>query len=123
MDQIMALRNVGDIFGGAKLPLKSAYKLNKIKKAVEENGEFYGEKLQEIIQTYAQTNEDGSYKFSDDGSQILIQEGKIEECEKALTELHELTVDIENYNLSIDDFGENLECAPEQLEALMPFLN
>ena len=29
MDQIIAFRNAGDIFGDYKLPLKVAYKLNK----------------------------------------------------------------------------------------------
>ena len=123
MDQIMEFRNSGDIFAGAKLPLKSAYKLNKLKKTIDENGEFYANKLQEIIDTYAKKYEDGSYEFSEDGSRIMIQEDKIEECQAALNELEKLTVEIDNFNLSIDDFGDNIECDPAQLEALMPFLN
>ena len=35
MDQIIAFSNNGDFFSSATLPLKGAYKLNKIKKAVE----------------------------------------------------------------------------------------
>ena len=123
MDQIMDFRNAGDIFAGTKLPLKSAYKLNKLKKAIDENGEFYAEKLQEIINTYAKKNEDGSYETDKDGDRILIQEDKVDECEAALVELSKLTVEIDNQNLTIDDFGDNIECDPAQLEALMPFLS
>jgi hypothetical protein len=47
----------------------------------------------------------------------------VEECNNALTELQNLEVQIENYNLSIDDFGEDLQCTPDQLNALMPFMN
>ena len=123
MDQIIAFRNAGDIFGDYKLPLKVAYKLNKLKKAVEVEGEFYSNKFQEIVDTYAKKDENGQVVFSDDGSQIMIQDDKIDECNQALDDLQELTVEIDNCNLTIDDFGEDVECTPEDLEALMPFLN
>ena len=123
MDQIIAFRNAGDIFGDYKLPLKVAYKLNKLKKAVEVEGEFYSNKFQEIVDTYAKKDDNGQIVFSDDGNQIMIQDGKIEECNQALEDLQTLTVEIDNCNLTIDDFGENVECTPEDLEALMPFLN
>ena len=123
MDQIIAFRNAGDIFGDYKLPLKVAYKLNKLKKAVEVEGEFYSNKFQEIVDTYAKKDDNGQIVFSDDGNQIMIQDGKIEECNQALEDLQTLTVEIDNCNLTIDDFGEDIECTPEDLEALMPFLN
>lgn len=123
MDQIIAFRNAGDIFGDYKLPLKVAYKLNKLKKAVEVEGEFYSNKFQEIVDTYAKKDDNGQIVFSDDGNQIMIQDGKVEECNQALEDLQTLTVEIDNCNLTIDDFGDDIECTPEDLEALMPFLN
>ena len=123
MDQIIAFRNAGDIFGDYKLPLKVAYKLNKLKKAIEVEGEFYANKFQEIVDTYAKKDENGQVVFSDDGNQIMIQDGKVEECNQALEDLQALTVEIDNCNLTIDDFGDDIECTPEDLEALMPFLN
>ena len=123
MDQIIAFRNNGDLFADATLPLKVAYKLNKLKKAVEVEGEFYTNKFQEIVDTYAKKDENGQIVFSEDGNQIMIQDGKIAECNDALADLQELTVEVDNCNLTIDDFGEDIECTPEELEALMPFLN
>ena len=123
MDQIIAFRNAGDIFADYKLPLKVAYKLNKLKKAIEVEGEFYGSKFQEIVDTYAKKDENGQIVFSDDGNQIMIQDGKVEECNQALEDLQTLTVEIDNCNLTIDDFGDDIQCTPEDLEALMPFLN
>lgn len=122
MDQIIAFRNNADFFGGANLPLKVAYKLNKIRKAVDENAEFYSEKFQKIVQDYAKKDDEGNLVFSEDGNQIMIQDDKILECNKELEELQELEVEIENYNLTIEDFGDDIECTPDQLEALMPFL-
>ena len=123
MDQIIDFRDNGGFFADTNLPLKGAYKLNKIRKAVEKESDFYVEKFQEIVHTYAKTDDNGEVVFSEDGSQILIKDGMVEECNKALTELQNLEVQIENYNLSIDDFGENLECTPDQLNALMPVMN
>ena len=123
MDQIIAFRNSGDFFANASLPLKVAYKLNKLKKAVEAEGEFYSNKFQEIVDTYAKKDENGNIVFSDDGNQIMIKEGMVDECNQALEDLQSLTVEIDNCNLTIDDFVDNIECTPEELEALMPFLN
>ncbi len=123
MDQIIAFRGEGDVFADVSLPLKVAYKLNKLKKAIEVEGEFYTTKFQEIVNKYAKTNENGDIQFSEDGNQILIKDGMVEECNQALLDLQSLTVEIDNCNLSIDDFGEDVECTPQELEVLMPFLN
>lgn len=122
MDQIIDFRNNGDFLGGLNLPLKAAYKLNKIRKAVEKEGEFYSEKFQDILNNYAKKDENGELVFSEDGEQIMIKDDMIDECNKALNDLQSLEVQIENYELSIDDFGEDLECTPDQLAALMPFM-
>ena len=122
MDQIINFRNNGDFFDGVNLPLKAAYKLNKVRKAVEKEGEFYSEKFQEILNQYAKKDENGELVFSEDGDQIMIKEDMIDECNKALSDLQTLEVQIETYGLSIDDFGEDLECTPDQLAALMPFM-
>lgn len=122
MDQIIAFRNNGEFFAGTSLPLKGAYKLNKIKKAVEKEGEFYTEKFQEIVDTYAKKDDDGNLVYSEDGNQIMIKDGMVEECNKALADLQELEVQVENYGLTLEDLGNDVECTPEELEALMPFM-
>ena len=122
MDQIIAFRNNGEFFAGTSLPLKGAYKLNKIKKAVEKEGEFYTEKFQEIVDTYAKKDDDGNLVYNEDGTQIMIQDGMVEECNQAITDLQTLEVEVENYGLTLEDLGENLQCTPEELEALMPFM-
>ena len=122
MDQIIAFRNSEDFFGDTHLPLKGAYKINKIRKAVEKEAEFYSEKFQQILKDYAKKDKEGNLIFSEDGSQIMIQDDKIIECNKALEELQALEVEIENYNFTIEDLGEGIECTPDQLDALMPFM-
>lgn len=122
MEQIIAFRNNGDFFAGTSLPLKGAYKLNKIKKAVETEGEYYVEKFQEIVNQYAKKDENDQFVFSEDGNQIMIKDGMVEECNQALEDLQNLEVQIENYGLSLADLGDDVECTPDELEALMPFM-
>ena len=122
MDQIIAFRNNGDFFSDVTLPLKGAYKLNKIKKAVEKEGEFYTERFQEIVNTYAKKDENDQLVFSEDGNQIMIKDGMVEECNKALDDLQSLEVQVENYGLTLEDLGNDIECTPDELEALMPFM-
>ena len=122
MDQLIAFRNNGDFFSNTTLPLKGAYKLNKIKKAIEKESEFYGEKFQEIVSTYAKQDDNGNLVYSEDGNQIMIKDGMVEECNKALEDLQNLEVQIENYGLTLEDLGNDIECTPEELETLMPFI-
>jgi len=123
MRQVIDFRNNEGFFADVNLPLKGAYKINKIRKAIEKEGEFYSTKFQEIVNTYAKKDDNGDLVFSEDGEQIIIQDDKIEECNQALSELQKLEVEIDNCNLTIEDLGENLECTPDELDALMPFLN
>lgn len=123
MDQIIDFRTNANFFSDVNLPLKGAYKLNKIRKAVEKEGEFYTEKFQEILNQFAKKDEDGELVFSEDGDQIMIKDDMIDECNKALLDLQELEVEIENYNLTLEDFGEEFTCTPDQLAVLMPFMD
>ena len=123
MDQVIAFRNNSDIFADTVLPLKGAYKLNKIKKAIEKESDFYQDKFQEIVDTYAKKDENGNLVYSEDGSQIIIKEGMVEECNKALEELQDLEIEIENYHFTLSDLGDEVECTPEELEVLMPFMD
>ena len=123
MEQLINFRNAEGFFVNANLPLKAAYKINKIRKAVDKEGDFYTEKFQEIVDKYAKKDSEGNLVFSSEEDQIMIQDDKIEECNKALADLQTLEVEIDNLGLTIDDLGEDVECTPDELEALMPFLD
>lgn len=123
MEQLVNFRNAEGFFVNANLPLKAAYKINKIRKAVDKEGDFYTEKFQEIVDKYAKKDSEGNLVFSSEEDQIMIQDDKIEECNKALADLQTLEVEIDNLGLTIDDLGEDVECTPDELEALMPFLD
>ena len=123
MEQVVDFERNIDFFSNTNLPLKGAYKLNKIKKNLEKDADFYTEKFSEILDKYAKKDENGELVFSESGSEIMIKDDKIDECNEALENLQNLEVQIENYNLSIEDLGDNFECTPDQLSSLMPFIS
>ena len=87
MQQIVDFREVAQRFREQVVPLQGAYKLMKISNNLDKDMEFYSNKFQEIINTYGERKEDGTFKFSEDNSQIIIKEGMIEECNKAIEDL------------------------------------
>ena len=122
MNQLIKFYQENGIFSNKVLPLKGAFKLNRIKKDIEKDFTFYQEKFKEILEKYAQRDEAGNIKFSDNGEQILIKEGLITECSKELEDLNSMEIEIDNYDFNIEELGD-IDCTPEELEILMPFLS
>ena len=122
MMNIIDFRNNINFLQHTSVPLKAAYKINKIKQALDKEFDFYSTKFQEIVDKYAQKDDNNEPAFSEDGSQILIKDGEIENCNKELEDLQNLEVEIDNYGFTIDDLGDDVACTPEQLAAVMPFM-
>jgi len=123
MQQALDFGRAYNFFNEIKLPLKAAYKLTKIKNAVEKETDYYREKFQEIVDTYAKKDENGELQYNEDGTQILIKDGMVMECNQKLEELHNLEIKIENFDLKIEDLGEGIEVTTGDLDALMPFFS
>lgn len=122
MQDILSFKEAVVDFKEKKLPLPGAYKMVKISNNLDKEVEFYQSKFQEILEKYAKKNDTGEYVFSEDGSQIIIQDDKIDECNSELEELLNLDVEIDNLDFSIENLGD-IECTPEELEKIAPFMN
>lgn len=123
MSQVLNLRQNISFFLSQKLPLPVAYKLNKINNATRKEADFYQDKFNEIVEKYAKKDEDGNLVFSEDGEQIIIKDDLVGECNDALEELMNLEIEIDNLGLTIDAFGDNIECTATEIDAIVPFLD
>lgn len=104
-----------------KMPLKTAFKLAKLKKEVSAQSEFYDENYRKIIMECAEFDENGHPVSKDNGMTIQIKPGKIEEVNQRMKELNELTQEIREYKFKIEDFGD-IEIDASTLEGLMDFI-
>ena len=122
--QAMDFINNIDGLSDYEMPLKGAYKINKIKKEVAGISEMFQERFNATIDKYAQRDDDGNVIYTDEEkTQVRIKDGEMENCNAELETLLNEEVEINNYNLRIEDFGEDFECTPRDLEAIEPFLS
>ena len=102
-----------------KLPLKVSFKLTKIAKLISENGDFYREKMEELIKEYGRADDNGE-QVKDEGGNVLIVEGKEQECHEKIRELQEFDIPVD-YKFSIDDF-DGIELTLSATNLLLPFI-
>jgi hypothetical protein len=104
-----------------KLPFKTSYKLTLLAQEIEKHVSFYQEKFRETIMEYGKKDEEGNLIPTEDGQGILLVEETMNEAYAKLTELRELDVEISTSKFSPNDF-DNIELSPEEMVAIMPFI-
>lgn len=120
MYEILELPNLYESIANMKLPLKTSYKFNRLMRRAEEEIAFYQQKFKEIVDEYG-VKENGEYKFTPDGSSVLIIPGKESECNEKLIELRNLDIPITNITFSIDEL-DGLDVSISQLNCLMSLI-
>lgn len=123
--QIVELNTFMKKLENEKLPFSLAHKLFSLHNATQKDVEFYYNKLQELLDTYADRDENGQVKMSQDGAQIILKPDKLEECQKEMQELNGCEIDIVFTPLNVEDLDavEGLNITLSELVALNPFLN
>lgn len=105
---ILTLINTAKIFNQiaqTKISSKLAYKIMKLCKSVADEEEFYNSKRNEMINMYAQRDENGQIVVSDDGM-ISISPEKIDEAQAALQELNSIEVKVPNIKFTLTELDE-----------------
>lgn len=120
MYEILDFSKVYDSIKNEKMSIKTAYKLNKLIKKIEEENNFYNIKFHEIIEQYAEKNDQGEYQYIDENS-IKIKEGKEQECYKKVSELQNLEIETPNITFSIEELGD-INLTIDTVNMLMPFI-
>ena len=120
MYEVLDFSKVYDSIKNEKMSIKTAYKLNKLIKKIEEENNFYNIKFHEIIEQYAEKNDQGEYQYIDENS-IKIKEGKEQECYKKVSELQNLEIETPNITFSIEELGD-INLTIDTVNMLMPFI-
>ena len=102
------------------LPIKTAYRLLKLAELVSNEAENYRNLFRQILDEYAEKKEDGSYVFSEDGANVIIQKDHIQDANQKVDELNKIDVEIP-YTFDIKDF-DNIEISLEELAPLMDLI-
>ena len=121
MNQIIEFQMFYNNIKNTKLPLKTAYKLNKLFIQINEELSFYQQKFTEIINEFGKRDENGELMYSSDKTSIEIMDGRRLECQQKIEELQNLEVNIEGTEFTTDEL-ESLNLTISEVECLMPFI-
>ncbi len=113
--------NAINALSGEKIPLKAAFKLAKLKKEMIDQAEFYDNHFRKIIMDNAELDENGNPVSKDNGVTVQIKSDRVQEANRLLKELNELTAEISDYKFNIEDFG-NIEISTDTLGNLIDFI-
>jgi hypothetical protein len=121
LSNILSFPNFYNQIRPTSLPFKTAHKLAKLSKAVEEEIGFYREKMAELIEQYAQRDNDGNYVYINDGRDIAIVPERIQECQSKIHELETMEIELPNITFSVEEF-ENTTLTVDELQPILPFI-
>lgn len=106
------------------LPLSVRYKFSLIIPLLAPHIQFYEKRQQEIAAKYGKKDEEGNFVKTEDGKGIIIEDKFIDDFEKAIKELNELTVEIDADKIacSLDDL-EKLNLSIAELSQISSFIH
>ena len=106
------------------LPIAIRYKFSLIIPLLAPHIQFYEKRQQEIAAKYGKKDEEGNFVKTEDGKGIIIEDKFIDDFEKAIKELNELTVEIDADKIacSLDDL-EKLNLSIAELSQISSFIH
>ena len=121
LSSILSFPNFYNQIRSNPLSFKTAHKLSKLTKAIEEEIGFYREKMTELIEQYAQKDDEGNYIYINDGRDIALKPETMVECQTKIRELETMEVELPNITFSVDEF-ENTTLTVDELQPILPFI-
>lgn len=106
----------------AQLPIKAAWDLKKVKKKMQEELEHAEGVKKDLIDQYAEKNEDGSIKFVNEQGQVSFSKENEIEVNKKFGELVNTDIEITFEKLSVDLF-KDVSFSSEEIEMLEDFIS
>lgn len=104
-----------------KIPIRTAYKFNKLIPILEEELKFYNTEFAKIINQYAQKDENGNPILSEDKTSIQIIKNKIDECQQKMEELSSIEFEVKGVSFKIDEL-KNINLTILEMRSLMPLI-
>ena len=121
MNQGIELQGLITRLRNEKVPIKTAYKFNKLITILEKELSFYNEELAKIIDQYAQKDKDGKPILSDDKTSIQIIKDKIDECQQKMEELSSIEFEVKGVSFKIDEL-KDINLTILEMRSLMPLI-
>lgn len=121
MQEVLQLKDFFDKIKSVEMPIKTAYKMNRILKKVEGEIEFYQLQFNNILNKYAKKNEKGEFILTSDGQGVEIEQEKIEDCQNEFLALSQLEIEVDKFSFSLEEL-ESINLTIADINGLMSFI-
>lgn len=120
LHDVIEMRAAIEEYLDLNLSIQTAYKFTKFLLETENDYDFFVSKTKEIINKYAEKDENGEIIFNEEG--VCLSGSMIEEAEAALRDLSFINVSIGDYfSFDIDEF-EGLKMSCRKMRFFIPFI-
>lgn len=104
-----------------KMSISLAYKLSRISKEIQNCIEFYQNRYNDYLETYAEKEEDGTFKMTANQNGFMLKYDTISEARESFKELdnYEFPITVEKIPLKA---LEKFTISPSALTGLLPFI-
>ncbi len=119
-ENLYALRTLLDRLKKLHFSVQAQYKFLKISKIVQSEIDIFEQQKRNLIESYAELDEENKLIISDNGG-IKIKEECIQECIDKINELNSLQITFPDIYFSLDEL-EPLNLTLGELELLDPFI-
>jgi hypothetical protein len=120
LHDVIEIRAAIEEYLDLNLSIQTAYKFTKFLLETENDYDFFVSKTKEIINKYAEKDENGEIIFNEEG--VRLSSSTIEEAEAALRDLSFINVSIGDYfSFNIDEF-EGLKMSCRKMRLFIPFI-
>lgn len=104
-----------------KINVRTSYKIMKVLKETKNDVDFWQEKGKEIIEKYAQRDDNNQIMVTPDQDGVMLQNDKLDDFNKEYNELNETEIQIPDIKFEIDEFDE-VKLSAVDLMAIDEFL-
>lgn len=121
MSEILKAQGVYENIKNTPINIKTLYKFAKLFNTINEEAEFYINRIQTIAQKYGQRDEQGNLIPNQDGTGVKLDPFNMEVAQKEIDDLVNLEIEFPKISISLSELeGANLTLA--NLSALLPFI-
>lgn len=121
MYEILGFEGIYNKLQNTKMPLRVAYKFSKLASEIQKEKNFYQTKLQSIVDAYGEKDADGNFILTPDQTGVQIKKEDLEQCQKEVSELSNLEVEINGTEFTLEELG-SFDLTLQEIQNLMPFI-
>lgn len=121
MSRLLGIQELYERFKEQKMPIKTTYKVSKLFSAIAPELDWYSTQVAEIVNVYAEKNENGTPKLLESGDGVQIAKENLEIVQSKFNELWGVDVELPDIKFTLEEL-EGMDLSVEDFNKFLPFV-